>query len=45
VVVAAEEDAEYVAQRVNAIMSTTPWWATGLPLNADTKVAPIYNKS
>lgn len=45
VVVAAEEDADYVAKRVNAIMSETPWWAPGLPLNADTKIAPIYNKS
>lgn len=45
VVVAAEEDAPRVSQRVNEIMSTTPWWAKGLPLNADTQVSQIYNKS
>lgn len=45
VVVCAEEDADRVSSRVHQIMSTTPWWAKGLPLNADTKVSPIYNKS
>lgn len=43
--VAPEDKALDCEKAVKAIMSTTPSWAKGLPLNAATDVHPYYNKS
>lgn len=37
--------AKRYAANVHRIMSTTPEWAEGLPLNADTQISRIYEKS
>lgn len=33
------------AARINQIMSTPPVWASGLPLNAETKISKVYGKA
>ena len=43
-VVPAKNAADY-ASRINRIMSTNPDWTTGLPLNAQTDISDVYQKS
>lgn len=44
VLCAPERKAEEYERRVRAIMSETRDWCRGVPLSADTKVSPLYNK-
>lgn len=45
VLVVPESDAEEVAREVRRIMSTPPSWCPDVPLDAEVKISPIYNKT
>ncbi len=43
-IVLEEEDAEAAAARLEAVMTTAPAWAQGLPLAAEVKIRGVYGK-